>query len=139
MGRVGVPEGSFDLVPIKVTYEATVVGRAIVRARSRCAIGFAASSQGGTIERIHCHSVRGDKSEVGAIADAGRLSIDRTLYPELRVFAAPGYCTGVGHDALAAKSSEHLVVERYRFVEAISANRNVGQDAGVLFTHLTHP
>jgi hypothetical protein len=70
---------------------------------------------------MHGGLVRRDKTEVSAVADSRRLTIDWRLHPELRVFAAVGHRPGVGENAFAAKAWQYLVVEGHGLDELVGA------------------
>ena len=120
---------------VEVADEAAVVGLAILRTRPRWAIGAGSRLQGCGIEGLHGCLVRGDETEVAAVADAGRLAVDRLLHPELRILAAPGHRTGMGQDALAAERGQNLIVKGDGLIELVGANGDMGQDAWICCGH----
>src|SRR5690606_25584749 len=108
---------------------------AIFRTRPGRAFVAGSRRQRGFMERMHGSLVRRDKTEVGTVADAGGLAIDRYLYPELRIFAAERHRAGMGENTFATETGQHLFIERDGFLEPVGADGNVRQDAGVGIGH----
>jgi len=64
----GIPERRFNLVAIKVPYEATVVGLSVLRPGPWCPGILAPGKQGGFVKRIDCRATRRNKSDMSTVA-----------------------------------------------------------------------
>src|SRR5690606_27539493 len=78
----------FDLVPVGIAHEATVIGGAIVGARPRSAVRARAGGERCGPERVDVGLARREEGDVRAVPRRGGAPVERRLDPELRILLA---------------------------------------------------
>lgn len=134
--RLGsIPERGFDFVTVEIAYEATVIGIAVLRSRSRLTVRDGTGRDRGSKERIDFLRTRCREANVRAVANGGRLAVDWRLEPELRKRFAVRHRAGYVHEWFSADQRHQHVIELFCTFEVVRAEGDMRNDTGVIHKH----